>query len=96
MENNYSVYWDLTSDTPSEIMNLKVGPVLPKLCELRTNLEFMLSKVRKDAKTIFLTSTFPKEGKTLFPKFGGHFALSGKKVLLIGMDIRKPRLDESI
>jgi hypothetical protein len=34
------------------------------------------------AKTIFLTSTFQR-GKPLFPQILRHFALSGKKVLLI-------------
>ncbi len=56
----------------------------------------MVSKVPEDlAKTIFLTSTFPKEGKTFVSaNLAATFALSGKKVLLIGMDIRNPRLDE--
>jgi hypothetical protein len=44
------------------------------------------------AKTIFLTSTFPKEVKR-FRKFGATFALSGKKSI-DRMDIRNPRLDE--
>ncbi|MFA9189962.1 polysaccharide biosynthesis tyrosine autokinase [Flavobacterium sp. FZUC8N2.13] len=63
---------------------------------IRTNLEFMVSKVPEGlAKTIFLTSTFPKEGKTFVSvNLAATFALSGKKVLLIGMDIRNPRLDD--
>ncbi|OYX82913.1 MAG: tyrosine protein kinase [Flavobacteriales bacterium 32-34-25] len=65
---------------------------------IRTNLEFMLSKVPEGiAKTIFLTSTFPKEGKTFVSvNLAATFALSGKKVLLIGMDIRNPKLDEYV
>jgi capsular exopolysaccharide synthesis family protein len=56
----------------------------------------MLSKVVEgQAKTIFVTSTFPKEGKTFVSaNLAATFALSGKKVLLVGMDIRNPRLDE--
>jgi capsular exopolysaccharide synthesis family protein len=47
------------------------------------------------AKTIFLTSTFPKEGKTFVSvNLAATFSLSGKKVLLIGMDVRNPRLNE--
>ncbi|NRT15119.1 capsular exopolysaccharide synthesis family protein [Flavobacterium sp. 28A] len=63
---------------------------------IRTNLEFMLTKVPEGrAKTIFLTSTFPKEGKTFVSvNLAATFALSGKRVLLIGMDIRNPKLDE--
>ncbi|HEU4788929.1 MAG TPA: polysaccharide biosynthesis tyrosine autokinase [Flavobacterium sp.] len=63
---------------------------------IRTNLQFMLNKSPDGiAKTIFVTSTFPKEGKTFVSaNLAAIFALSGKKVLLIGMDIRNPRLDE--
>lgn len=63
---------------------------------IRTNLEFMVSRVPEGiAKTIFLTSTFPKEGKTFVSvNLAATFALSGKKVLLVGMDIRNPRLDD--
>jgi tyrosine-protein kinase Etk/Wzc len=65
---------------------------------IRTNMEFMLSKVPENqAKTIFLTSTFSKEGKTFVSvNLAATFALSGKKVLLIGMDIRNPKLDDYI
>ena len=62
---------------------------------VRTNLEFMLNQVPEgQAKTIFITSTLPKEGKTFIAaNLAGTIALSGKKVLLIGMDIRNPKLD---
>ncbi len=86
-----------TSDSPSEI--IKSGnrtSTAEALRIIRTNLEFILSKAEDNiAKTIFLTSTFPKEGKTFVSaNLAATFALSGKKVLLIGMDIRNPRLDE--
>lgn len=60
---------------------------------VRTNLEFMLTSVPEgQAKTIFVTSTFPAEGKTLVSvNLAATFALSGRKVLLIGMDIRNPK-----
>ncbi|PXY45712.1 GumC family protein [Flavobacterium hydrophilum] len=60
---------------------------------VRTNLEFMLTNVPEGrAKTIFVTSTFPAEGKTLVSvNLAATFALSGRKVLLIGMDIRNPK-----
>ena len=58
----------------------------------------MLSKVPENqAKTLFLTSTFSKEGKTFVSvNLAATFALSGKKVLLIGMDIRNPKLDDYV
>jgi tyrosine-protein kinase Etk/Wzc len=86
-----------TSDTPSEIMKPESRTSSAEALRIiRTNLEFMLSKVPEDmVKTIFLTSTFPKEGKTFVSaNLAAAFALSGKKVLLIGMDVRNPTLDE--
>jgi Mrp family chromosome partitioning ATPase len=61
---------------------------------VKTNLEFMLSTVSEGrAKTILVTSTIPKEGKTFISvNLAATFALTGKKVLLIGMDIRNPKL----
>ncbi|WP_310556217.1 polysaccharide biosynthesis tyrosine autokinase [Flavobacterium sp.] len=65
---------------------------------VRTNLEFILNDIDDNkAKTIFLTSTLPKEGKTFIAvNLAATIAISGKKVLLIGMDIRNPKLDEYI
>jgi capsular exopolysaccharide synthesis family protein len=86
-----------TSDSPSEIIKSESRTSSAEALRIiRTNLEFMVSKVANDrAKTIFLTSTFPKEGKTFVSvNLAATFALSGKRVLLIGMDIRNPKLDE--
>ena len=86
-----------TSDNPSEVIKSESRTSSAEALRIiRTNLEFMLSKAEDgQAKTLFLTSTFPKEGKTFVSaNLAATFALSGKKVLLIGMDIRNPRLDE--
>ncbi|WP_281637503.1 GumC family protein [Flavobacterium marginilacus] len=86
-----------TSDSPSDIIKADSRTSSAEALRIvRTNLEFILSKADENrAKTIFLTSTFPKEGKTFVSaNLAGTFALSGKKVLLVGMDIRNPRLDE--
>ena len=63
---------------------------------VRTNLEFLLGETKEGlAKTIFLTSTYPKEGKTFISvNLAAIIAQSDKKVLLIGMDIRNPKLDD--
>jgi len=60
---------------------------------LRTNVNFMLSKSNDESKTIFLTSTLSGEGKTFISiNLASSLALINKRVLLIGADIRKPKL----
>ena len=58
---------------------------------IRTNLNFILNS--PDKKVILLTSTTSGEGKTFVSSnLAMSLALLGKKVLLCGLDIRKPRL----
>ncbi len=60
---------------------------------LRTNVNFMLSGAKDKAKTIFITSTLSGEGKTFIAiNLASSLALLNKKVLLIGADIRKPKI----
>ncbi|MCF8322909.1 MAG: polysaccharide biosynthesis tyrosine autokinase [Flavobacterium sp.] len=87
------------SDSPNEIMKSESrSSSAEALRIISTNLRFMLSNVPEGlAKTIFLTSTFPKEGKTFVSlNLAATFALTGKKVLLLSMDIRNPKLEEYI
>jgi len=59
---------------------------------LRTNLQFLL---KEHDKVITFTSTTSGEGKTFIASnVAISFALLGKKVILVGLDIRKPRLAE--
>lgn len=59
---------------------------------LRTNLQFLM---KEHDKVILMTSTTSGEGKTFIASnVAISFALLGKKVVLIGLDIRKPRLAE--
>jgi capsular exopolysaccharide synthesis family protein len=58
---------------------------------LRTKLRFMSSE--KKCQTILVTSTNTGEGKTFCAmNLASVFAISGKKVALLGFDMRKPRL----
>lgn len=60
---------------------------------LRTNVNFMLPGFKEASKTIFITSTVGGEGKTFIAiNLASALALSNKKVLLIGADIRKPKI----
>jgi len=87
------------SETPNEIVDTSSRSSTAEAMRIvRMNLDFMLNQVPEGkAKTILFTSTISGEGKTfLSVNLAGIFALSGKKVLLIGMDIRNPKLNEYI
>lgn len=59
---------------------------------MRTNIQFMLQQGQN---VILFTSSTSGEGKTFTAaNLAVSFALLGKKVILIGLDIRKPRLAE--
>ena len=59
---------------------------------LRTNLQFLL---KQHDKVIMFTSTTSGECKTFIASnVAISFALLGKKVILVGLDVRKPRLAE--
>lgn len=61
---------------------------------IRTNLQYKLSALPHDnTKAILVTSTVKGEGKTMVSfNIASTFAYSGKKVILIGGDIRNPQL----
>ncbi len=63
---------------------------------LRTNLQYLfVSKLNKpdETKTILVTSTIKGEGKTFVAfNLARTLALTGKKVVLVGADIRNPQL----
>lgn len=64
---------------------------------LRTNLNFMLPKTSEGSKCkiIFLTSTIPGEGKSFVAiNLAATLALTNKKVLLLGLDLRAPKITE--
>lgn len=57
---------------------------------LRTNMRFIMGN---DEKVILTTSTIPGEGKTFVcTNLAMSYALLGKKVIVVGLDIRKPQL----
>lgn len=63
---------------------------------IRTNINFMLSNVTKSkGKTIFVTSTTSKEGKSHTSlNLARSLSFSNKKVLIIETDIRVPKLNK--
>lgn len=60
---------------------------------LRTNINFLIPSSTKGAKSIFITSTLSNEGKSFIAlNLAATLGLSGKKVALIGLDLRAPKL----
>lgn len=58
---------------------------------VRTNLQYMINKV--DKPVIMITSSFSGEGKSFVStNMGAVMALSGKKVVIMEFDIRKPKI----
>ncbi len=58
---------------------------------IRTNLQFIANET--EAKVISITSTISGEGKTFVcVNLGGIIAYSGKKVIVLDLDMRRPRI----
>lgn len=67
------------------------SPIVELFRTLRNNLQFILADTEK--KVIIVTSTIPNEGKSFVSiNLAASFALSEKRVLLLGLDIRNPQL----
>ncbi len=62
---------------------------------LKASLEFYMPKTKDKGKCMFITSTISGEGKTIISiNLAITIALTGKKVLLLGMDLRAPKVTE--
>ena len=61
---------------------------------LRSNIQFLFKSTEsKKSKTLVLTSSVSGEGKTMISiNMATVFALSGKKTVLLGLDLRKPKV----
>lgn len=67
------------------------SPLAESFRALRANIDFMLGKNVQNA-VITVTSSISGEGKSFCSaNLGAIFALTGKKVLVVGMDLRKPQ-----
>jgi len=73
------------------ITNEKSSILGEKFRMIRTNLSFVMQN--KDEKVVLVTSSMPEEGKSFVSiNLALSLALIGKKVALLGLDVRKPRL----
>ncbi|MCX8081215.1 MAG: polysaccharide biosynthesis tyrosine autokinase [Bacteroidia bacterium] len=65
--------------------------ITESLRAIKTNLQYI--NVGSDLKTILFTSYYPAEGKTFVSlNIAGLFAKTGKKVVLLELDLHKPRI----
>lgn len=83
----------MRKEEPDTIVVLpnKTTPIVELFRSLRNNIRFILNS--ENDKVILVTSTVPGEGKTFVSiNLATSFSLSDKKVLLMGVDIRNPKL----
>lgn len=61
---------------------------------IRTNIKYILhDENATEGQVILVTSSLPNDGKSLFSmNLSSVFSLSGKKTILVGYDLRKPKL----
>jgi capsular exopolysaccharide synthesis family protein len=80
------------SEKPFPVLNVRSG-IAEKFRIVSSNLSFIVSE--KQVKVIMITSSFSGEGKSFFSQnLAMSLATSGKKTLLIDLDIRKSVLNK--
>lgn len=91
---NVTVIGEIMKKEGDDIIVVKdnrTTPIVELFRTLRNNVQFVLDEPEK--KIILVTSTIPGEGKTFVSiNLAASFAISDKKILLLGMDIRNPKL----
>ena len=64
---------------------------------VRTNINFLIPSTKNSAKSIFITSTLSNEGKSFIAlNLAATLGLSNKKVALVGLDLRVPKILEYV
>lgn len=99
IENNYAipvlgVIGKNKSDNNLAVFKRPKSAVSESFRTLRSNLQFLFKNTSEDeSKILILTSSVGGEGKTMVAiNIATVFALSGKKTILLGLDLRKPKI----
>ncbi|MDO9038456.1 MAG: polysaccharide biosynthesis tyrosine autokinase [Lutibacter sp.] len=85
------------TDSNLAVFNKPKSGVAESFRALRSNIQFLFTRSTKDkCKTIIVTSSVSGEGKTFVSiNMATVFALGGKKTILVGLDLRKPKIFEN-
>ncbi len=76
------------------VLTAQKSPIAESFRTLRTNLMFVLKE--KSPAVVMVSSTISGEGKTFISQnLASVLALSGRKTLLIGLDLRRPKLQKT-
>jgi tyrosine-protein kinase Etk/Wzc len=64
---------------------------------IRTNIDFLIPSTQNSSKSILITSTLSNEGKSFIAlNLAATLSLSNKKVALVGLDLRVPKILEYV
>lgn len=76
------------------VFNKPKSAIAESFRAIRSSLQFMYKKHQLEGtKTVMITSSISGEGKTFCSiNIASVFALSGKKTVLVGLDLRKPKI----
>ncbi|NLP57910.1 polysaccharide biosynthesis tyrosine autokinase [Lutibacter sp. B1] len=83
-----------TYDTNLAVFTKPKSSLAESFRSLRSNIQFLFGRnVKEKSKTIVVTSSVSGEGKTFVSiNMATVFALGGKKTILVGLDLRKPKI----
>ena len=83
-----------TGDNNLAVFERPMSSVSESFRAIRSNIQFLFKTINtSSSKTLLLTSSVSGEGKTMISiNMATAFALSGKKTVLVGLDLRKPKI----
>lgn len=91
------IYHEHNLDNPIVVGAGKRTLIAEQFRELRTNINFITANAKDKCKTILMTSSIPKEGKSFVAiNTAISLTLPGDKVVLLEFDLRKPKISKPL